>query len=377
MESRKYPHYPNNLNNINSFEDDEDDLPTKEELDRAKELKNRQLNKNNKNNIKDSNNFFDELDDDTDENIQINHPSKYNSINKINKLYINNPNNINSISSNNYNNNNIISNNNNFINNNSFYNNNINENNINNEMDSYLDSNGNIIYRNSNNNSNSSSNNNNSNRNNNSNDVQIQKLDSHRIKVGKNEFEDLTNEAREMQNKEAFEKKILGIYKEERKEEVPEKKPFLERVGDFIENHEEGILTVIDGIGCILLHGPSIVRTINRVDRWIDNIGNNNNGPNQENNILNEVGLRGKEKDLNTILKFLPVWEVRENKKHDNNNSCVVCLCEFQIGDIISALPCCHVFHTECIKNWFKNELSCPVCKFEVTLSSIIGSHNP
>jgi hypothetical protein len=236
-------------------------------------------------------------------------------------------------------------------------------------MDSYLDSNGNIIYRNNNNSI--------SNSNNNNNEVVIQKLDSHRIKVGNNEFEDLTNEAREMQNKEAFEKKILGIYKEDRQEIVPEKKPFLERVGDFIENHEDGILAVIDGIGCILLHGPSIVRTINRVDRWIDNIGSNNDEQNQENNILNEVGLRDKERDLNTILKFLPVWEVRENKKHDNNNSCVVCLCEFQIGDIISALPCCHVFHTECIKNWFKNELTCPVCKFEVTLSSIIGSHNP
>ena len=368
MESRKYPPYQNNNNFINSFDDDENDLPTKEEIDRVKALKNRQLNNNNI----DDNNFYDDLGDDTDENIQINMPNQY-SLNKSNKTYINNPNNINSINFDNYNNNNIISNNNNFINNNNIYNNNIynnninniNDNNISNEMDSYLDSNGNIIYRNNNNSNN-----------NNNNEVMIQKLDSHRIKVGNNEFEDLTSEAREMQNKEAFEKKILGIYKEERQEIVPEKKPFLERVGDFIENHEDGILAVIDGIGCILLHGPSIVRTINRVDRLIDNIRSNSE-PNQENNILNEVGLREKERDLNTILKFLPVWEVRENKKHDNNNSCVVCLCEFQIGDIISALPCCHVFHTECIKNWFKNELSCPVCKFEVTLSSIIGSHNP
>jgi hypothetical protein len=225
-----------------------------------------------------------------------------------------------------------------------------------------MDINGNIIYKNNNNNSN---------------EPELVKLDSHRIKVGENEFEDLTSEAREIQNKEAFEKKILGIYKDENREIKVDKKPFLERVGEFIENHEEGILAVIDGIGCILLHGPSIVRTTNRFDRWMDNIGNSDpNQQNEVNNIINEVGLQEKEKDLNTILKFLPVWEVRENKKHDNNNNCVVCLCEFQIGDIISALPCCHVFHTECIQNWFKNELTCPVCKFEVTLSSIIGRHN-
>jgi hypothetical protein len=233
---------------------------------------------------------------------------------------------------------------------------------VNSRSQSYLDESGNIIYRNP------------SDRiiPNNGNDLELIKLDSHRIKVGNNEFEDLTKEARELQNKEAFEKKILGItYGEMPQPQSSEKKPFLERVGDFIENHEDGILAVIDGIGCILLHGPSIVRTINRVDRWIDNIGSNNDEQNQENNILNEVGLRDKERDLNTILKFLPVWEVRENKKHDNNNSCVVCLCEFQIGDIISALPCCHVFHTECIKNWFENENTCPICKFKLTMDNL------
>ena len=344
MDSRKSQPINNNSN-----ESDENDLPTESEIYRVQKIK----NDNNKQSISNINFNQDDGKDFIDENIIINQPNKYNSL-KINNLYIHNPNNINSITfhnrqNNNNRNNNII---------NSLISNNISKN----TMESFLDENGDVVYKNY--------------------EPELSRIDSHRIKVGNNEFEDLTTEAREMQNKEAFEKKILGIFNnnyEREREIIQEKKPFLERVGNFIDNHQEGILAVIDGIGCILLHGPSIARTINRVDRWIDNIGSSNNESNQQNNeqnILNEIGLQEKEKDLNTILKFIPIWKVRENKRHDNNNNCVVCLSEFQIGDIISALPCCHVFHTECINNWLKNELSCPVCKFEVTLSSIIGENN-
>ena len=357
MESRKYQY--NNFKNNNN---EEYIYPTEEELYKRQLNNSKNQSINNINSIEENDGF---LTDNIDENISIHLPNN-NQLN-FNNIKINNPNNINSITfSNERNNNRKNRNNRNDLNNINNINNinntnNINAiNNINNRMESYLDVNGNVVYKND------------------TNEPQILKLDSHRIKVGKNEFEDLTNEAREMQNKEAFEKKILGIYKNNDNEIKVEKKPFLERVGDFIENHEEGILAVIDGIGCILLHGPSIVRTINRFDRWMDNIGNSEPSSNLQNdeNIINEIGLRDKERDLNTILKFLPVWEIRENKKHDNNNNCVVCLSEFQIGDIISALPCCHIFHTECIQNWFRNELTCPVCKFEVTLSSIIGRHN-
>ena len=334
--------YNFNQNEYINNKDEECDYPTEEELNKNRKMKNNSIQSiKNIDLIQDDNeNIFDE---NIDENISIHQPNNFNSLRNLNNIHINNPNNINSITSN--------------KNENNLYND-VN----NNELESYLDINGNIIYKNR------------------INEPEIKKLDSHRIQVGNNEFEDLTNEAREIQNKEAFEKKILGIYKSNQREIKKEKKPFLERVGDFIERHEDGILTVIDGIGCILLHGPSIIRTINRVDRWLDNSGNNfpnqQNEQNEEINILNELGLESKEKDFNTIIKFLPVWEIRENKRHDNNNNCVICLYDFQIGDIISALPCCHIFHTECIENWLKNELSCPVCKFEVTLSSIIGQRN-
>ena len=345
MESRKGISNQSYMRTNTNNTDEDYNYPTEEELNRINRLR----NNNNNQEIIDNNSINEEdyfCGDDTDEHINIQQPNNYNSLLNLNNFHIHNPNNINSI---------------NYINNeNNNRNNNINNiNNINNKTESFLDKDGNIIYRNKNS------------------EPEIKMLDSHRIMVGNNEFEDLTKEAREMQNKEAYEKKILNIYQNENREIKEEKKPFMERVAQFLDDHGDGIMAVIDGIGCILLHGPSIARTIHRVDRWIDGIGSNDDPrqDNERNNIINEVGLQNKERDVYTILKFLPVWEVRENKKSENNNNCVVCLYEFQIGDEISALPCCHVFHTKCIDSWLKNELTCPVCKFEVTLSSIIGNN--
>jgi len=370
----------NNTNQNNKFnknipkkksEDIENDLPTKEEVYKGKNLINQ--NSININEQYEENNIIDY--DDIDENIKINFPINHLepfSRSKFNNNVGVNRNNINSINYNNYNNNNFFNNN---INNNNI---NININNpnlinrINSRSQSYLDEEGNIIYKNNPNEIISR----------NQREPQIIKLDSHRIKIGNNEFEDLTKEAREVQNKEAFEKKILGITKQE----IPKdtiKKPFLERVGDFINEHEDGILTILDGIGCILLYGPSINRTIDRIGDWVDgwgepkdNMENIEGNDNINNSSIQRRLILEKNKDYGTILKFLPIWEVRQNKRSDNNNNCVICLSEFQIGERIAALPCLHVFHYDCIKNWLINELLCPVCKFEVTLKSIIGDNN-
>ena len=359
-----------NNNNNNNFQEKksleiESDLPSEEEL--YKNYNNINFNLYNNININQENNIY---ENNTDENININLPR--NNLYPFSQPRINNNININSINTNDFNFNNF-----NYNNNNNFNDINMNPFNqvsrVNSRSQSYLDQNGNIIYRNPSNRIISRNSNN---------DLELVKLDSHRIKVGNNEFEDLTKEARELQNKEAFEKKILGLTQgsiPNSKQQESENKSFFEKIGDFFSDHEEGIYAVLDGIGCILLHGPSIGRTIDRIDKWIDgwgdkereNINNLENISSQQRSIILE-----KNKDYATIMKFLPIWQIRENKKSDNNNNCVICLYEFQIGDNISALPCLHVFHHDCIKNWLKNELTCPVCKLEITLSSIIGENN-
>ena len=80
--------------------------------------------------------------------------------------------------------------------------------------------------------------------------------------------------------------------------------------------------------------------------------------------------LENKNKDLQTILKFIPFTIIQEKPK---NIRCVICLSDFEIGEKVSALPCCHTFHTKCLDDWIIRSLKCPVCKLGITLKSILG----
>ena len=328
------------------------------------------------------------------------------NINNYGLQFINN----NSLSNNINSNNNVNNNSNNLMTNNNFYNNN--QNNI--QSQPYI----NPIYQGLNNinvindNNNNQNNQNNQNiQNNNNNDNNKQKNFIDRIKNffipsnnnnNQNSSRDIMNIPREnlspeeleernkIEEQRAYEKKILGIANSESKAKVEDNRSTGEKISEFIQNNSNAIFATIDIIGCLTLHTPSIGRTILRVSNLIgDQYNNFVNNKNSENNN-NSVGtseydgiirehpeLKKKDRDPDTIIKFLPVSEIKEIRNQENNNSnntkCVICLSEFALGDQVSALPCAHVFHTECIASWIKKHCQCPVCKFNVTLKSLIG----
>ena len=49
-----------------------------------------------------------------------------------------------------------------------------------------------------------------------------------------------------------------------------------------------------------------------------------------------------------------------------HKDDCIVCMdpCEEQVE--AAYLPCGHIFHDDCIRGWFKNEKTCPLCKAEL-----------
>jgi hypothetical protein len=48
----------------------------------------------------------------------------------------------------------------------------------------------------------------------------------------------------------------------------------------------------------------------------------------------------------------------------DFDNPCSVCLLTFAKGDVVlQLLPCLHLFHKNCVKNWWERQKSCPFCR--------------
>ncbi|KAH9075076.1 hypothetical protein Ae201684P_003761 [Aphanomyces euteiches] len=49
-----------------------------------------------------------------------------------------------------------------------------------------------------------------------------------------------------------------------------------------------------------------------------------------------------------------------------NARECVICQVDVEVGAEVVRMPCQHVFHTECIKQWLKIRNSCPICRVEI-----------
>ena len=76
----------------------------------------------------------------------------------------------------------------------------------------------------------------------------------------------------------------------------------------------------------------------------------------EDNNYDNEY--------LNDDLEEIEIDE--ESSKKLDNKDCLICLEKFLIKDKICYLPCNHLFHSICIKNWIKIKKECPLCKISI-----------
>jgi hypothetical protein len=72
------------------------------------------------------------------------------------------------------------------------------------------------------------------------------------------------------------------------------------------------------------------------------------------------------------VLDLLPESKLKEVKKlPQDKKSCVICLEDYKENDTILTIPCYHIFHKKCVIDWFKNDNTCPICKFKINKQNL------
>lgn len=51
---------------------------------------------------------------------------------------------------------------------------------------------------------------------------------------------------------------------------------------------------------------------------------------------------------------------------NDEEPSCSICLCEYEMGESVIRLPCNHIYHESCLGSWVTNHVRCPLCNYDL-----------
>ena len=150
-------------------------------------------------------------------------------------------------------------------------------------------------------------------------------------------------------------------------------KPIIDKVTNFFKRRDDNDSGSSDDENSSLLRRIPFFR---RRSNSEDNIDfNNNNEEDNSDDLLNDDLFNKNESQ--ELLKYIPTSVVsKEKKPSDSNYRCIICLSEFQIGEKESILPCLHIFHSSCIETWINNKQWCPICKYDISLKSLLSKNN-
>ena len=62
----------------------------------------------------------------------------------------------------------------------------------------------------------------------------------------------------------------------------------------------------------------------------------------------------------------VPKLQEGQDATEDDRVSCMVCICEKEIGETVRTLPCMHSFHAARIDQWLAENRTCPICKTDI-----------
>lgn len=86
--------------------------------------------------------------------------------------------------------------------------------------------------------------------------------------------------------------------------------------------------------------------------------------------ISNTVNEKYSEKEINNnVINNISTFSFKKNSFNITNDThnCIVCMCEIEDNEECKKLKCGHMFHSNCIDNWLRRTLECPMCRIEIT----------
>ena len=78
-----------------------------------------------------------------------------------------------------------------------------------------------------------------------------------------------------------------------------------------------------------------------------------------------------KERDISHFNGLMPISSITPRDKQDGA-VCSVCLGEFDFNSAVRKTLCNHLFHASCIDEWAHKNLSCPICRKDLSRRGIL-----
>ncbi|KAA3672200.1 uncharacterized protein DEA37_0009797 [Paragonimus westermani] len=69
------------------------------------------------------------------------------------------------------------------------------------------------------------------------------------------------------------------------------------------------------------------------------------------------------------LISTLPLFVFSEEKR-EKLTECIICMCDYEVGEELRYLPCLHTYHRICIDDWLMRSLNCPSCLEELRPNS-------
>jgi len=68
------------------------------------------------------------------------------------------------------------------------------------------------------------------------------------------------------------------------------------------------------------------------------------------------------------IILKLPMVKI-DAAQVDSKESCCICFLDYDLDENVMKLPCEHLYHKDCILNWFKIRSTCPKCRLDLNVT--------